>query len=114
MTMGCLMLDLQGTELSAEEQELLAHPKVGGLICFTRNYESVDQITELTKAVRTAAARPLLIAVDMKVVGYSVFGSSLPAYRRWLSWVNTMITIRWQHCSRHANWVGSWRQSYVR
>ncbi len=64
MTVGCLMLDLQGTELSAEERELLAHPKVGGLIYFTRNYESVAQITELSKAVRATAQRPLLIAVD--------------------------------------------------
>lgn len=64
MSIGCVMLDLKGTELSAEERELLAHPNVGGLIYFTRNYQSVEQITALTKAVRAAAKQPLLIAVD--------------------------------------------------
>lgn len=64
MPNGCVMLDLQGTELSAEERELLAHPKVGGLIYFTRNYESAAQITALSKAIRIAAKAPILIAVD--------------------------------------------------
>ncbi len=66
MAIGCVMLDIQGTELSAQERELLAHPKVGGLIYFSRNYESVAQISALTQAVRAAAPRSLLIAVDQE------------------------------------------------
>lgn len=64
MTIGCVMLDLEGTELQAEERELLTHPAVGGLIYFSRNFESVEQITELSAAVRKAAGKPVLIAVD--------------------------------------------------
>ncbi|MGB1008751.1 MAG: beta-N-acetylhexosaminidase [Thiolinea sp.] len=64
MTTGCVMLDLEGTELSAEECELLAHPKVGGLIYFSRNYESAEQITALSQAVREASPTPIMIAVD--------------------------------------------------
>ena len=64
MPLGNLMMDLTGTELSAEEVDLLAHPAIGGVIFFTRNYESVQQLTSLVKLVRMAAQRPLLLAVD--------------------------------------------------
>lgn len=64
MPIGNLMMDLTGTDLSAEEVDLLAHPAIGGVIFFTRNYESVQQLTALVKLVRMAAQRPLLLAVD--------------------------------------------------
>jgi beta-N-acetylhexosaminidase len=63
MAFGSLMLDLLGQEISNEEYELLKHPSVGGLIFFTRNYESSSQIIELIKSIR--AIKPdILIAVD--------------------------------------------------
>ncbi len=64
MATGYLMMDLLGTELSREEQELLRHPAVGGLIFFARNYQNAQQLIDLVKAVRQAADRPLLLAVD--------------------------------------------------
>ena len=64
MTIGNLMLDLEGIQLSAEEQELLQHPQVGGVIFFARNYYSAEQITELVAQVRASTKRPLLLAVD--------------------------------------------------
>jgi len=62
--MGPIMLDVQGTSLTEEDKELLKHPLVGGLILFTRNYESPEQITSLTKEIRNAANGDILIAVD--------------------------------------------------
>ena len=62
--MGPLMIDIQGTELTSEDKELLAHPFVGGLILFTRNYENKAQLTALTNQMRLAANKELLIAVD--------------------------------------------------
>lgn len=60
-----LMLDIGGTELTAEDRELLAHPGTGGLIFFSRNFESRDQISALVKAIR--AVRPeILVAVDQE------------------------------------------------
>ena len=64
MSIGSLMLDLEGTRLTAEEKELLQHPMTGGLIFFTRNYESAEQIIELTRSVRDLVGDEFLISVD--------------------------------------------------
>jgi beta-N-acetylhexosaminidase len=63
---GPVMLDLMGTELTSDEQTLLQHPLVGGVILFTRNYVSMNQITELCQAIREARTTPILIAVDQE------------------------------------------------
>lgn len=60
---GSLILDIQGQSLTLEDEELLKHPLTGGLILFSRNYESVDQICDLTRQIR-AVNPDLLITVD--------------------------------------------------
>jgi len=64
MGLGPLMLDLRGTALEAEERELLRHPLVGGLILFTRNYESPGQLATLLEEVHALRDPRLLVAVD--------------------------------------------------
>ncbi|QJD31353.1 beta-N-acetylhexosaminidase [Methylococcus geothermalis] len=57
------MFDLAGTTVSDEEREFLRHPAAGGLILFSRNYQSPEQLTALVASVR--ALRPdILIATD--------------------------------------------------
>lgn len=62
---GVLMLDLMGTQLSVDEEALLASPVVGGVILFARNYESPEQVQALNSAIR-ACNPQILIAVDQE------------------------------------------------
>ncbi len=65
MALGPVMLDVESLTLSEEEQIMLSHPLVGGVIYFARNYESPSQIKALSDSIRQI--RPeLLIAVDQE------------------------------------------------
>jgi beta-N-acetylhexosaminidase len=64
MTLGPLMIDVQGTSLTQEDRELLTNPLVGGLILFTRNFASIEQLEELIREARSVRTPPLLIGVD--------------------------------------------------
>lgn len=64
--MGPLMIDLEGVALEAEEADLLRHRAVGGVILFSRNYRSPRQVRSLVSAIRTAAGRPVLVAIDQE------------------------------------------------
>ncbi|MGD8999849.1 MAG: beta-N-acetylhexosaminidase, partial [Granulosicoccaceae bacterium] len=64
MSLGPLMIDLPGSELDPASRELLRHPLVGGVILFTRNYESPSQLSELVAAIHTLRETGLLVAVD--------------------------------------------------
>ena len=66
MSLGPVMLDLEGTELTAEERELLRHPAVGGVILFARNYQDPGQVAALTSAIHALREPRLLIAVDQE------------------------------------------------
>ena len=58
------MLDVEGVALSPADRDLLREPAVGGVILFSRNYESPAQIADLVAEIRALRSPPLLIAVD--------------------------------------------------
>jgi beta-N-acetylhexosaminidase len=64
MTLGPLMVDVAGKQLTTEDRELLRHPLVGSVILFTRNYEDPDQLDALVADIRGLRSSPLLVAVD--------------------------------------------------
>lgn len=64
MTLGPVMMDVQGKTLTEEDRELLAHPLVGAVILFTRNFESVEQLQQLVAEIRAVRSPPLLVTVD--------------------------------------------------
>ena len=64
MGIGAVMLDVAGKVLTPEDEARLRHPLVGGVILFTRNYESMSQLMALTASIHALRTPPLLIAVD--------------------------------------------------
>ena len=64
MSLGPIMLDLDSIEMSPEEREILQNPLVGGVILFTRNFSSVEQLTHLVNEIHQIREPRLLVAVD--------------------------------------------------
>jgi len=61
-----IMIDLTSVVLSQQERDLIVHPLVGGVILFSRNYVSKQQLSELTNEIRETKKGPILIAVDQE------------------------------------------------
>jgi beta-N-acetylhexosaminidase len=66
MSLGPVMVDLAGIALEPDERELLAHPQVGSVILFSRNYESPAQLSRLAADIHAVRSPPLLVAVDQE------------------------------------------------
>lgn len=58
------MMDIEGVCLLAEEKSMLCNSLIGGVILFSRNFESSQQLIELIESIKLAAKQPILIAVD--------------------------------------------------
>lgn len=61
-----LVIGVAGTELTAQERDWLQHDACAGVILFSRNFASKQQVQELSQAIREAASRPQLVCVDQE------------------------------------------------
>ena len=66
MPLGPLMIDLVSHQITPQEQQWLAHPAVGGVILFTRNFQSRQQLIDLVDELHAIKSPSLLVAVDQE------------------------------------------------
>ncbi len=90
MSLGPLMIDLAGVELSAADKEVLRHEMVGGVVLFARNYRDPEQLRALVKSIQALRSPPLLTAVDQEggrvqrfTAGFTQLPPARSLGRRW-------------------------------
>ncbi len=66
LPLGPLIVDIPGETLGPDDIILLRSPAIGGVILFSRNYQSRQQIAELTAEIRALRSPPLLVCVDQE------------------------------------------------
>jgi len=62
---GRLIIDIDGKNLSKDEKNILSSKHIGGLILFSRNFDSFDQLNNLIKEVHLIKEN-IIIAVDQE------------------------------------------------
>ena len=48
---GRIMIDVEGTSLSQQDRELISNGNVGGIILFSKNFNSFEQISDLVNEI---------------------------------------------------------------
>ncbi len=101
------MLDIDGLSLTPADRDLLREPAVGGVILFTRNYGSPEQINDLIAEIRALRSPPLIVAVDHE-------GGRVQRFREGFSAIPPMRSIgrefnrdtaAGEHLARQAGWL---------
>ena len=62
---GRIMIDVEGTSLSQQDRELISNGNVGGIILFSKNFNSFEQISDLVNEIH-AIKENILLAVDQE------------------------------------------------
>jgi beta-N-acetylhexosaminidase len=66
MSLGPVMLDVAGLSLTDNDRKRLLHNQVGGMILFSRNYESPEQLKALVDEIHAIRTPRLVVAVDQE------------------------------------------------
>lgn len=65
-SLGCLMIGIEGLQLTDRDRQRLLHPAVAGVILFARNYANPEQLHQLTGEIHALRHPRLLVAVDQE------------------------------------------------
>jgi len=101
------MLDIDGRSLTPADRDLLREPAVGGVILFSRNYESPEQVIDLVAEIRALRSPPLIVAVDHeggRVQRFREGFSAIPPMRRIGREYNRDPAAA-EHLARQAGWL---------
>jgi beta-N-acetylhexosaminidase len=107
MTLGPLMLDVEGLALTPADRTRLLDPLVGGVILFSRNFAALPQVRALVAEIRALRSPQLLIAVDQeggRVQRFREGFYSLPPLR-FLGHQYDMNQDRGRHLAHLAGWL---------
>ena len=84
MNKASIMLDIEGKSLSNEDRTLIKSPHVGGIILFSRNFESKEQLIDLCFEIKSIKPE-ILIAADQeggRVQRFKEGFSNIPSMQR--------------------------------
>lgn len=107
MSLGPLMIDVQGLQATPEEIDRLRNPLVGGVILFARNFSSREQLRELVAAIRETRHPSPLVAVDQeggRVQRFREGFTALPPLR-WLGREYDLDSDRARHLAFSCAWI---------
>lgn len=105
--LGPVMLDVAGSALTDDDRRRLVHPLAGGVILFARNFESPQQLAQLTHDIHALRQPPLLIAADQeggRVQRFRDGFTILPAMREFGA-IWDKAPARARHLAEHAGYV---------
>ena len=66
MNLGKLIVDIDGITLSSNDYDVLTHPNIGGVILFSRNFISIQQVKRLISDIKSIRSPSLIIYVDQE------------------------------------------------
>jgi beta-N-acetylhexosaminidase len=104
-----ILMDLEGTTLTKNEQALLQHPKIGGVVLFARNYTNKAQLRKLTRQIK-AISNDFLIAVDHeggRVQRFRDEFTKVPPAGEFGKLYDTSPSIAISEAKRYASWVAN-------
>ena len=66
MTLGPIIVSIEGKKLSEDDRNTLRHDLIGGVILFSENYKNREQLMELVRSIKTVKSPELIVCVDQE------------------------------------------------
>ncbi len=66
MTLGPIIVSIEGKKLSEDDRNTLRHDLIGGVILFSENYKNREQLMELVRSIKKVKSPELIVCVDQE------------------------------------------------